>query len=117
MAYDKSGNIEARSLLELLAINPNFAAALGVLAVTHVINYVNGWGDLPEGCLKTGLEIAERAIACALSKRVAVDPNAAIRHSAPKPLTNLPRTAMAAMCVQAIWTASALASAPAPSTA
>ena len=62
MAYDKSGNIEARNLLELLAINPNFAAALGVLAVTHMINYVNGWGDLPEGCLKTGLEIAERAI-------------------------------------------------------
>jgi TolB-like protein/class 3 adenylate cyclase len=59
----KSGNIEARNLLgRALAINPNFAAALGVLAVTHVIDYVNGWGDLPEGSLKTGLEVAERAI-------------------------------------------------------
>jgi hypothetical protein len=27
-----------------------------------VIDYANGWGDLPEGCLKTGLETAERAI-------------------------------------------------------
>ena len=57
----KSGNIETHKLLGLLAINPNFAAALGVLTV-HVIDYANGWGDLPEGCLKTGLETAERAI-------------------------------------------------------
>ena len=56
-------------------------------------------------------------IAYALSKRASVNPNAAIRRSVPKPRTNSPRTAMAAMCMQAIWTASALASAPAPSTA
>ena len=63
LLHTRSGNIEARSLLgRALSITPNFAAALGFLAVTHVIDYVNGWGDLPEDSLKTGLEIAQRAI-------------------------------------------------------
>ena len=63
LLHTRSGNIEARSLLgRALSITPNFAAALGFLAVTHVIDYVNGWGDLPEDSLKIGLEIAQRAI-------------------------------------------------------
>ena len=63
LLHTRSGNIEARSLLgRALSITPNFAAALGFLAVTHVIDYVNGWGDLPEDSLKVGLEIAQRAI-------------------------------------------------------
>jgi adenylate cyclase len=63
LLHTRSGNIEARSLLgRALSITPNFAAALGFLALTHVIDYINGWGDLPEDSLKTGLEIAQRAI-------------------------------------------------------
>ena len=63
LLHTRTGNIEARSLLgRALSITPNFAAALGFLAVTHVIDYVNGWGDLPEDSLKIGLEIAQRAI-------------------------------------------------------
>jgi adenylate cyclase len=64
LLHTAGGNIEARDLLgRALAINPNFAAALGFFAVTHVIDYVNGWADIPEQSLKTALETAERAVA------------------------------------------------------
>jgi adenylate cyclase len=64
LLHTAGGNIDARDLLgRALAINPNFAAALGFFAVTHVIDYVNGWADIPEQSLKTALETAERAVA------------------------------------------------------
>ena len=63
LLHTAGGNIEARNLLgRALAINPHFAAALGFFAVTHVIDYVNAWADLPEQSLKTALETAERAV-------------------------------------------------------
>ena len=59
----KSGNIEARNLLgQAVAINPDFAAAHAFFGFTHLIDYVNGWTQFPEQSLRTGLEIAERAI-------------------------------------------------------
>jgi adenylate cyclase len=60
--HTRSGNIEARNLLErVVTINSDFAAALAFVAFTHVMDYINGWADLPERSLQTGLEIAERA--------------------------------------------------------
>ena len=55
------GEIE-RGIARQRATDPNFAAALGFFAVTHVIDYVNAWADLPEQSLKTALEAAERAV-------------------------------------------------------
>jgi adenylate cyclase len=59
----KSGNIEARKLLgQAIAIKPDFAAAHALVGFTYVNDYVNGWAEIPEWSLKTGLEIAERAV-------------------------------------------------------
>ena len=59
----KSGNIEARKLLgRAIAINPDFAAAHAFIGFTHVNDYVNGWAEVPERSLQTGLEIAARAV-------------------------------------------------------
>ena len=61
--HTRSGNIEARNLLErAVTINADFAAAHAFIAFTHVNDYINGWADLPEHSLQTGLEIAERAV-------------------------------------------------------
>jgi adenylate cyclase len=59
----RSGNIEARKLLgRAVTINPDFAAALAFIGFTHVNDYVNGWAEIPDRSLQTGLEIAERAV-------------------------------------------------------
>jgi len=59
----KSGNIEARNLLgRAVTINPEFAAAHAFIGFTHVIDSANGWAEIPERSLQTGLEIAERAV-------------------------------------------------------
>ena len=61
--HTRSGNIEARSLLgHAVRIDPDFAAAHAMMGYTHVIDCVNGWGEIPERSLQTGLEIAERAV-------------------------------------------------------
>jgi len=61
--HTRSGNIEARNLLErAVMINSDFAAALAFVAFTHVMDYINSWADVPERSLQTGLEIAERAV-------------------------------------------------------
>ena len=61
--HTRSGNIEARNLLErAVMINSDFAAALAFVAFTHVMDYINSWADVPERSLRTGLEIAERAV-------------------------------------------------------
>jgi adenylate cyclase len=59
----RSGNIEARSLLErTVTISPDFAAAHASIGFTHVNDYVNGWSEIPERSLQSGLEIADRAV-------------------------------------------------------
>jgi adenylate cyclase len=62
--HTRGGNVSARKLLgDAIAIDPGYAAAYGLTAFTHVNDYVNGWADLPEQSLDTGLEIALRAAA------------------------------------------------------
>jgi adenylate cyclase len=59
----RSGNIEARKLLEgAVTIDPDFAAAHAYMAATHVIEYANDWSENPERSIQTSLEIAERAV-------------------------------------------------------
>jgi adenylate cyclase len=59
----RSGSIEARNLLgRAVAISPDFAAAHSLIGSTHVHDYANGWAEIPEQSLKTGLEIGERAV-------------------------------------------------------
>jgi adenylate cyclase len=59
----RSGNIEARNMLgRAVKINPDFAAALASIGFTHLNDYINGWAEVPERSLQTGLEIAERAV-------------------------------------------------------
>ena len=59
----KSGNIEARNLLgRAVTISPEFAAAHAFIGLTYVNDYVNGWAEIPERSLQSGLEIAERAV-------------------------------------------------------
>jgi adenylate cyclase len=59
----RSGNIEARNMLErAVTINPDFAAALASIGFTHLNDYINGWAEVPERSLQTGLEIAEHAV-------------------------------------------------------
>jgi adenylate cyclase len=59
----RSGNIEARSLLErTVTISPDFATAHASIGFTHVNDYVNGWAEIRERSLQSGLEIADRAV-------------------------------------------------------
>ena len=61
--HTRSGNVEARAMLgRAIAVNLVFAAAQACIAVTHVNDYINGWAEIPEQSLQTGLEIAARAI-------------------------------------------------------
>ena len=61
--HTRTGNIRARELLgHAIAIDPGYAAAHAHMAFTHVVDYVNGWADVPEQSLSTGLEIARRAV-------------------------------------------------------
>jgi adenylate cyclase len=59
----RGGNIEARHLLgRAVTINPEFAAAHAFIGFTQVNDYVNGWAEVPERSLQTGLENAGRAV-------------------------------------------------------
>jgi adenylate cyclase len=61
--HTRTGNVEARTMqARAIAINPVFAAAHACIAVTHVNDYINGWAEIPERSLQSGLEIAARAI-------------------------------------------------------
>ena len=63
MLLSRSGNIAARSLAEAaIAIDPNFAAAYALIAFTHLNDYANGYGVDPEGSLRVGRELADRAV-------------------------------------------------------
>jgi adenylate cyclase len=63
MLLSRSGNIAARSLAEAaIAIDPSFAAAYALIAFTHLNDYANGYGVDPEGSLRVGRELADRAV-------------------------------------------------------
>ncbi|MBL0374561.1 adenylate/guanylate cyclase domain-containing protein [Rhizobium sp. KVB221] len=60
----KIGNIEARKLLErTIAIDAGYSPAYAFIAFTHCIDYINGFSSDPEYSLRTGLELAQRAVA------------------------------------------------------
>ena len=60
----KSNNAEARALFErAIAISPDFAAAHAYIAFTRLNDYAIGAGDAAEQSLKTGLQLATRAVA------------------------------------------------------
>jgi len=62
-AATRTSSVSARALLErAIAIDPDYAAAHAVIALTHVLDYANGFSSDPEQSLRTGLEIAERAV-------------------------------------------------------
>jgi adenylate cyclase len=63
-AATRTSSVSARALLErAIAIDPDYAAAHAVIALTHVLDYANGFSSDPEQSLRMGLEIAERAVA------------------------------------------------------
>jgi adenylate cyclase len=56
--------VAARNLLErAIAIDPDYAPAHAVIAMTHVLDYANGFSNNPEQSLKMALEVAQRAAA------------------------------------------------------
>ena len=59
----RAGNIAARGLLErAIAIDPEYAAAHAVVAMTHVLDYANGYSSDPEQSLREGLALAQRVV-------------------------------------------------------
>jgi adenylate cyclase len=62
--HTRAGNIAARDLLgRVIAIDAQYAAAHAHISFTHVIDFINAWSEDPEQSLRTGVEIAERAVA------------------------------------------------------
>ena len=62
--HTRTGNIEARALFaRAITIDPDYAAAHALIAFTHVNDYVNASSDDPDQSLRTGLEIAQLAVA------------------------------------------------------
>jgi len=63
-AATRQGGVTGRDLLErAIAIDPDYAPAHAVIAISHVIDYANGFSSDPEQSLRLAREIAERAIA------------------------------------------------------
>lgn len=61
--HTEAGNEAARPLFErAIAIAPSYTAAQARIAFTHAIDYVNGWSGDPERSLRTGCELARRAV-------------------------------------------------------
>ena len=55
--------VAARGLFEhAIAVDPNYAAAHALIALTHVIDYANGFTRDPDESLRLGLETAKRAL-------------------------------------------------------
>ena len=68
-------NAKARALLErAIALDPNFAAALATLSLTHSWDVGFAWTNTPGKSVSAALEIARRA--------VAADPREASAHAA-----------------------------------
>jgi TolB-like protein/class 3 adenylate cyclase/Tfp pilus assembly protein PilF len=63
MLLTRGGNMAARSLAEAaIAIDPNYATAYALIAFSHLNDYANGYGSDPEGSLRVGRGLAERAV-------------------------------------------------------
>lgn len=63
MMLTRGSNLAARSLTEAaIAIDPNYATAYALIAFTHLNDYANGYSSDPEGSLRVGRELAERAV-------------------------------------------------------
>jgi adenylate cyclase len=59
----RTGTVAARGLLErAIAIDPDYAAAHAVVAMTHMLDYANGFSSDPEQSLRIALELAQRAV-------------------------------------------------------
>jgi TolB-like protein/Flp pilus assembly protein TadD len=62
-AHNRSGNSDGRSLaIAAIGIDPGYVAAHALVAFTHVLDYVNAWGDDPERSLQIGLKVAQQAV-------------------------------------------------------
>jgi TolB-like protein/tetratricopeptide (TPR) repeat protein len=60
----KETNIAARDLLQrAIELDPNFASAHAFLALTHVLDYLNGWSPSPPNSREQAEELARRAVA------------------------------------------------------
>ncbi|AUX75670.1 adenylate/guanylate cyclase domain-containing protein [Sinorhizobium fredii] len=57
-------NVAARDLLQrAIKLDPNFASAHAFLALTHVLDYLNGWSPSPPNSREQAEELATRAVA------------------------------------------------------
>ncbi len=60
----KETNVAARDLLQrAIKLDPNFASAHAFLALTHVLDYLNGWSPSPPNSRDQAEELATRAVA------------------------------------------------------
>ncbi|PKA39175.1 adenylate/guanylate cyclase domain-containing protein [Rhizobium sullae] len=60
----KETNIAARDLLQrAIELDPNFASAHAFLALTHGLDYLNGWSPSPPNSREQSEELARRAVA------------------------------------------------------
>jgi adenylate cyclase len=60
----RAGSIAARGLLErAIVIDPDYSAARAVFAMTHLLDYANGYSSDPEQSLKDGLALAQSVVA------------------------------------------------------
>lgn len=60
----KETNIAARDLLQrAIELDPNFASAHAFLALTHLLDYLNGWSPSPPNSREQAEELARRAVA------------------------------------------------------
>ncbi|MCF6113584.1 adenylate/guanylate cyclase domain-containing protein [Mesorhizobium muleiense] len=60
----KETNVAARDLLQgAIKLDPNFASAHAFLALTHVLDYLNGWSPSPPNSREQAEELATRAVA------------------------------------------------------
>ncbi|MER8472772.1 adenylate/guanylate cyclase domain-containing protein [Mesorhizobium sp. M1328] len=60
----KETNIAARDLLQrAIELDPNFASAHAFLALTHVLDHLNGWSPSPPNSREQAEELATRAVA------------------------------------------------------
>ncbi|MFW2234046.1 tetratricopeptide repeat protein [Rhizobium sp. CRRU65] len=62
-SHTRTGNRAARSLAaDAIAVDPQYAAAQALISFTHVLDYVNAWSTDPEGSLRIGMDLAQKAV-------------------------------------------------------
>jgi TolB-like protein len=61
--HNRTAAIDGRALLErATALDPKFAAAYAFAGFSYMHEYINGWGDDPEGGLQRGRALARKAV-------------------------------------------------------